>query len=119
MVHAHAMRVDEGIAWTAREQLAVSLLDGSGTEISRLQLEGSADAVAIALPVLARAMLACRCSALILMHNHPSGDPRPSRQDIATSRTIATLARMLGARLLDHRIVADGHIFSFRAEGLI
>lgn len=113
------MRGDTGAACTIREQLVVSFLDASGAEISRLHLEGSADAVAIALPVLARAMLACRCRALILTHSHPSGNPHPSRQDIATSRAIATLARMLDARLLDHRIVAGGRTFSFRAEGLI
>ncbi len=54
-----------------------------------------------------------------MVHNHPSGDPRPSRQDVTTSRAIARLARMLDARLLDHRITANEQTFSFRSEGLL
>ena len=56
---------------------------------------------------------------LILLHNHPSGNPYPSLEDVRTSRSVVALARMMGARLLDHVITADGARFSFRDEGLI
>lgn len=58
-------------------------------------------------------------SALIVVHNHPSGDPTPSRGDIATTRQLQEAATALGLVLHDHLIVArQGHT-SFRAEGLL
>ncbi len=58
-------------------------------------------------------------SALILVHNHPSGDPTPSRADIEMTRELGETAAKLGIALHDHVIVArDGHT-SFRAKGLL
>ncbi len=58
-------------------------------------------------------------AALILVHNHPSGDPKPSRQDIAVTREIAEAGRKLGVQLHDHLIIGAGKHVSLRAEGLI
>ena len=58
-------------------------------------------------------------AALIVVHNHPSGDPKPSRQDIAVTREIAEAGRKLGVVLHDHLIVGAGRHVSLRAEGLI
>ncbi|HKX23199.1 MAG TPA: JAB domain-containing protein [Rhizorhapis sp.] len=55
----------------------------------------------------------------ILIHNHPSGDPRPSAADIVTTRLLCRTAAPLGLQLLDHIIVAGQCCFSFRAAGLI
>ena len=58
-------------------------------------------------------------SALILVHNHPSGDPSPSRADIEMTQQIVEAARALGISLHDHIIVGrQGHA-SFKALGLI
>jgi len=58
-------------------------------------------------------------AAIILVHNHPSGDPAPSRQDIALTRQIVEAGRPLGISLHDHVIIgAKGHA-SLRALGLI
>jgi len=53
------------------------------------------------------------------VHNHPSGDPSPSRADIQMTKTIAEVAKPLGIVVHDHLIIArDGHA-SFRGMGLI
>src|SRR5437016_5372158 len=58
-------------------------------------------------------------SALILVHNHPSGDPSPSRADVEMTQAVVEAARALGIRLHDHIIVGrQGHA-SFKALGLI
>lgn len=58
-------------------------------------------------------------SALIVVHNHPSGDPTPSQADIAMTRQLAEAAAALGLVLHDHLIVARGGHTSFRAAGLL
>ena len=58
-------------------------------------------------------------SALILVHNHPSGDPTPSQQDIALTDRIRTGAEALGLVLHDHLIIGKAREFSFKAEGLL
>jgi DNA repair protein RadC len=58
-------------------------------------------------------------SALILVHNHPSGNPEPSRADIEITRRIAEAGRLLGVTVHDHVIVGrEGHV-SLRAKGLL
>lgn len=55
----------------------------------------------------------------MMTHNHPSGDPSPSRADIEVTKNVAAAGRPLGIQLHDHLIIgAKGHI-SLRAQGLI
>jgi DNA repair protein RadC len=58
-------------------------------------------------------------SGLILVHNHPGGDPAASRQDIALTESLARLATELGLRLLDHIIVTGQAYSSLRSQGLL
>ena len=58
-------------------------------------------------------------AAIILVHNHPSGDPSPSRADIEITRQVAEAGKRLGIAVHDHIIMgAEGHV-SLRAQGLI
>jgi len=54
-----------------------------------------------------------------VVHNHPSGDPTPSRADIEMTAEIKEAARVLGVVLHDHVIVGNGRCLSFRREGLL
>ncbi len=54
-----------------------------------------------------------------MIHNHPSGDPSPSRADIDLTRQIAEAAKRLGIALHDHIIIGAGGYTSLRAQGLI
>jgi DNA repair protein RadC len=58
-------------------------------------------------------------SAIILAHNHPSGDPTPSRADIDMTREIGKAAIALKIALHDHIVVARGGVLSFKAQGLL
>lgn len=60
--------------------------------------------------------LATPCSGIILAHNHPSGDPSPSQEDLAFTKRIWEGGRIMGVDLLDHIIVAEERYFSFKAH---
>lgn len=58
-------------------------------------------------------------AAVIFVHNHPSGDAKPSQEDIALTKRLVQAGDVLGIRVLDHVIVGDGKHFSFRDNGLL
>ncbi len=58
-----------------------------------------------------------RAAAVILVHNHPSGDPAPSAQDREVTRRLRSAGGILGIPVIDHVILGDGSFFSFREEG--
>ncbi len=58
-------------------------------------------------------------AAVILVHNHPSGDPEPSRQDIETTNRLCDASRLLGIKVIDHVIIGDGRFESLVSRGLI
>ena len=59
------------------------------------------------------------CSGMLLVHNHPSGDPEPSREDIETTQRLINAGSILGIRVLDHVIIGDGRYISLREQGLM
>ena len=65
--------------------------------------------------------LALRRSAasLILLHNHPSGDPTPSAEDISVTRRLVEAGEIMGVSILDHIIMGEGRFLSFREKGLL
>ena len=81
--------------------------------------EGSVDEAAIYIREVIRRALELQAVALILVHNHPSGDPTPSQQDIRLTRTLIEAGRPLGIALHDHLIIGSGGHCSLRALGLI
>lgn len=62
------------------------------------------------------AAVSSRAYAVILAHNHPTGDPRPSGYDIKTTDAFQKACKVLGIHMLDHIILADGRYFSFADE---
>ncbi|SEM93797.1 DNA repair protein RadC [Sphingomonas gellani] len=81
--------------------------------------EGTIDHTPIHPREVVRRAIELGSAAIILVHNHPSGDPSPSRSDIDVTRNVAEVGKRLGIAVLDHVIVgASGHV-SLRAQGLI
>jgi len=81
--------------------------------------DGTIDQTAIYVREVVKRAMALGSAGLILVHNHPSGAPEPSRQDIAITRDIVEATRPLGVLVHDHLIIgAEGHS-SMRAMGLI
>ncbi len=84
-----------------------------------LMNEGSIDEAAVYVREVIRRAIDLGSAALILVHNHPSGDPSPSRADIEITRAIAEAGKRLGVTVHDHIIMArEGHS-SLRAMGVI
>jgi DNA repair protein RadC len=81
--------------------------------------DGSIDEAAIHPREVVRKALDVGATALILVHNHPSGNPEPSRADIDITRRIAEAGRLLGITVHDHVIVGRAGHVSLRAKGLI
>jgi DNA repair protein RadC len=81
--------------------------------------DGSIDEAAIHPREVIRRALDLGATALILVHNHPSGSPQPSRADIQITNKIAEAGRLLGITVHDHVIIGrEGHV-SLKAKGLI
>lgn len=57
------------------------------------------------------------CHGIILAHNHPSGEPSPSEEDVRLTKRVAQCGQILGIRVLDHVIIAENGTYSFKASG--
>lgn len=102
------------------ERVRVLHLDAKNRLIrDELVSEGSIDQSAIYVREVIKRALELGSSAIIVVHNHPSGSPEPSRQDIAITRDIAEAGAKLGITLHDHIIIGGGDFRSFRSMGLL
>jgi len=100
------------------EQFRVLFLDTKNTLIAdEAQAQGTVNHVPVYPREVAKRALELNASALILVHNHPSGDPTPSDSDIAMTHQINTAAQALGITLHDHLIIGKSRELSFRSEG--
>jgi DNA repair protein RadC len=102
------------------EQSRVLFLDPKNRLIAdEVQGRGTVDHTPVYAREVVKRTLELHATALILVHNHPSGDPTPSRGDIEMTAEIKDAAGLFGIVLHDHIIVGRGRIFSFRREGLM
>ncbi len=102
------------------EQFRVLFLDRKNVLIAdEEQGKGTVDHVPVYPREIAKRALELNASALILVHNHPSGDPTPSQADIAMTTQVQTACSALGLTLHDHLIVGKSRELSFRAAGYL
>ncbi|MCA0977743.1 DNA repair protein RadC [Qipengyuania flava] len=102
------------------ERVRVLYLDTRNRLIDdHLASEGSIDEAAIHPREVIRRAFDVGASALILVHNHPSGDPEPSRADIEITNRIAEAGRLVNITVHDHVIIGHGSHVSLRAKGLL
>ncbi|WP_205007868.1 JAB domain-containing protein [Sphingosinithalassobacter portus] len=103
----------------AREELAVfAYLDAEGNLLGMRHTPGeSRDSCAIPVRDVAADALAFGAHAVVMAHNHPSGDPTPSRADREATNGLARALGPLDIRLVDHLVLARGGAVSFRALG--
>ena len=102
------------------EQFRVLFLDRKNVLIAdEEQAQGTVDHVPVYPREVVKRALELNASALILVHNHPSGDPTPSDADIAMTAQVEQAAQALGLTLHDHLIIGKSRELSFRASGLI
>ena len=107
------------MAYRDTEQFRILFLDRKNVLIAdEAQAKGTVDHVPVYPREVARRALELNASALILVHNHPSGDPTPSDADIAmTERDRAAPAAPIGVALHDHVVIGKGAEASFRSLG--
>lgn len=140
LVHAAALRVGQGeirkrpilaswasvlaylraaMAFEGREQLRVLFLDKRNKLIlDEVQTRGTVDHTPVYVREVMKRALELSATAIVLAHNHPSGDPTPSKADIDMTKEISKTAAALGILVHDHIIVGrDGHL-SLKQAGL-
>ncbi|PJI85809.1 DNA repair protein RadC [Yoonia maricola] len=101
------------------EQFRILFLDTKNTVIAdEEQAKGTVDHVPVYPREVVKRALELNASALILVHNHPSGDPTPSDADIQMTRQIDKATKALGITVHDHLIIGKSNETSFRALGL-
>ena len=102
------------------EQFRVLFLDTRNRLLAdEAQTRGTVNHTAVYPREVVRRALELQATSLVLAHNHPSGDPEPSPDDIAMTRQIVEAARTLSIAVHDHIIVGNGRWLSFRSEGLL
>jgi DNA repair protein RadC len=101
------------------EKIAVLHLGDEHQLLALREYAGGAADAELPLRVVMAEALQLGTTALIVAHNHPSGDADPSAEDLRVSRLLADTARNLGIRLIDHFIFAGGETRSLRDLGLL
>ncbi|WP_271299391.1 JAB domain-containing protein [Sphingomonas sp. CV7422] len=94
------------------ERATVLYLDPNWIYLGRLDFVGTSEQVAPPLRAIIAEALRLDAARLILAHNHPGGDPRPSAADLDYTRTLARVAEALDMMLADHLILAAGQVTS-------
>jgi DNA repair protein RadC len=108
------------MAFESKEHFRILFLDkGNHLIADEQQQTGTVDHTPVYPREVVKRALELSATAVILVHNHPSGDPSPSRADIDMTRAIVRIAEPLGITVHDHLIIGkDGHV-SFRAQKLM
>ena len=108
------------MAHRGTEQFRLFFLDTKNRLIAdEEQARGTVDHVPVYPREVVKRALELNASALILVHNHPAGDPTPSESDITMTHQIEAAARTMGITLHDHLIIGKSCELSFRSEGYI
>ena len=79
---------------------------------------GSLNAAMVRVGEVFKAALAWNSAALIVVHNHPSGDPTPSTEDVLITQQIVAAGKLLDVDVLDHLVIGQGRYTSMREKGL-
>jgi len=109
----------ERLATLRKEQFHVILLDGKNRPIKQVRIsEGSLTASLVHPREVFAPVIEESAAAIILVHNHPSGDPTPSAEDVAITERLRQVGEIMGVKVLDHVVIGHGRYVSFADEGL-
>lgn len=101
------------------EELRVMLLDVRNRVLDTVTIyRGSATSAQVRVGELFKAAIRRNATAIIVVHNHPSGDPSPSPEDIALTRSIVQSGNLLDIGVLDHLVIGRGRYVSLKERGL-
>lgn len=101
-----------------KEYFMALLLDGKNRIIKRVQIsEGSLNQSIVHPREVFNVAVRESAAALILLHNHPTGDPTPSPEDLEVTRRLSEAGDLMGIKVLDHIIIGEGGFYSFTERG--
>lgn len=104
----------------SHEEFWVVYLNSANKIIDKVRLsKGGISGTVVDTKLVIKRAIELLTTAVILVHNHPSGVSAPSREDIDITDKICDAARLFDITVLDHLVIADSSYFSFRGEGLI
>lgn len=102
-----------------QEHLRVMLLDRRNRVLEVVEVyKGSVNSSQVRVGELFKDAIRANASAVIVIHNHPSGDPTPSPDDVAVTRAIVQAGKMLDIDVLDHLVIGQGKWVSLKEKGL-
>lgn len=111
--------VMEEMRYLDREQFRIVLLDAKNHVLGvRIVSVGSLSSSIVHPREIFKEAIARSSAAIILVHNHPSGDPTPSQEDVEVTRRLVEAGRLLGIEVLDHVVVGDNRFVSFKEKGI-
>ncbi len=115
-----AMFLMEEMRYYKKEYFKIILLDTKNNikKISEISVGSLNSSIVHPREVFSEAV-ANLASSVILVHNHPSGESEPSREDISLTNRLDECGKILGIKILDHIIIGDGVFYSFKEEGLL
>ena len=103
-----------------KEYFLALLLDGKNRIICRAQIsEGSLNQSIVHPREVFNVAVRASAAAMILLHNHPTGDPSPSAEDLEVTRRLCEAGQLMGIRVLDHIIIGDNAFYSFADQGVL
>jgi DNA repair protein RadC len=108
------------IGWLDREQFVILILDSKNgvVGVETVTVGGLNSSIVSAREVF-KPVIVRNGASLILAHNHPSGNPKPSPEDVVVTERLARSGEILGISVLDHLIIAGNEFISLREEGLL
>jgi DNA repair protein RadC len=102
-----------------QEHLRVILLDTRNRVLEIVEVyQGSLNSSPVRVGELFKAAVRRNAAAIIVVHNHPSGDPTPSPDDVAVTRAIVQAGKLLDIDVLDHLVIGGGQCVSLKERGL-
>ncbi len=102
------------------EQVRLLVLDGKNAVTKELVISSGSFNSAMAAPrEVFHYALKYKAVSIVLLHNHPSGDPTPSKADLRLTRKLADTGKMIGIPLLDHIVIGDNQFTSFMLQGYL
>ena len=110
----------EKMRYYKKEHFCVLLLNTKGKVIEEVEVSiGDLNSTMIHPREVFHKAVRRSAASVVLIHNHPSGDPSPSMEDIETTERLMESARILGISIVDHIIIGDGVYTSLKSEGLM
>ncbi len=104
----------------AQEQLRVLLLNTKNVVVGqRVVYQGNISSAIVRPAEVLRPAVVEAVPSIIVSHNHPSGDPTPSPQDVACTKELSQAAKLLGVELLDHVVIGGARFVSLKDRGLM